>query len=574
MKITAIKTNNFIGARDVDLTIQHPVTIIAGPNGSGKSSIFEAIRHALIGESTRVSIKKDYKQLLTDGSKVGYALVEYDGGRAAITLPNGTHEVVGTLPECLSFLLDAPLLSGLKSDDRGAFLFGLMGIKTDGEHVGQRLTSKGCNPKLVEQIIPFMRAGFEAAHNEASAKTREFRATWKVHTGEAYGSQKAMTWVAEKPTVDTRLLESLRTEAGHLKEKIDQEQSAWSEMNGRVKAAAEQAASIAGIRKKSGSYARIAEKLRVDEISLAEWKEKIDQANSTAGVRLKDEPSYPCPICGTVLRHDHANGNLVEYTPPPPVDVEAVNRISEYQRAHDLLFRSVENDRRDLRDADYAAKLLDDLEAATVAAPNTGEMDTLKVRIEEDTKDLKKALNEITAIETAQRAADEADSRTAKAADAHRTVQQWEEIARALAPDGIPAELLAAALEPINQRLASSAQMAEWARVFIDPADMSITAAGRPYALLSESEKWRTDAMLAEAVSFLSGSKLLVLDRFDVLDLQGREDLLYWLDTLAEEGEIDTALIFGTLKASPAVYGNIEAVWIENGTAGKMKEAA
>jgi hypothetical protein len=39
--------------------------------------------------------------------------------------------------------------------------------------------------------------------------------------------------------------------------------------------------------------------------------------------------------------------------------------------------------------------------------------------------------------------------------------------------------------------------------------------------------------MLAEAISFQSGLRLLVLDRFDVLDAQGRSDLLAWLDVLA-----------------------------------------
>ena len=94
-------------------------------------------------------------------------------------------------------------------------------------------------------------------------------------------------------------------------------------------------------------------------------------------------------------------------------------------------------------------------------------------------------------------------------------------------------------------------------------------------SLLSESEKWRVDAMIAEAVSHLSGLKLLVLDRFDVLDIQGRTDLLAWLDILAANGEIDTALIFGTLKALPGeLPATIGAHWIEAGVMGKLKAAA
>ena len=46
-------------------------------------------------------------------------------------------------------------------------------------------------------------------------------------------------------------------------------------------------------------------------------------------------------------------------------------------------------------------------------------------------------------------------------------------------------------------------------------------------------------------------------------------------DRLIWDNEIDTALIFGTLKALPAQLPEMVAAhWIENGSAGQMKEAA
>jgi hypothetical protein len=76
-------------------------------------------------------------------------------------------------------------------------------------------------------------------------------------------------------------------------------------------------------------------------------------------------------------------------------------------------------------------------------------------------------------------------------------------------------------------------------------------AGQRDYRLLSESERWRVDAMIAEAIAHLSGMRIIVLDRFDVLDQHGRGELLGWLDVLADQKEIDTALVFGTLKEPP-----------------------
>jgi hypothetical protein len=46
--------------------------------------------------------------------------------------------------------------------------------------------------------------------------------------------------------------------------------------------------------------------------------------------------------------------------------------------------------------------------------------------------------------------------------------------------------------------------------------DMAITAEGRAYSLLCESEKWRVDAMIAAAIAELSGVKVMMLDRMDV----------------------------------------------------------
>ena len=50
-------------------------------------------------------------------------------------------------------------------------------------------------------------------------------------------------------------------------------------------------------------------------------------------------------------------------------------------------------------------------------------------------------------------------------------------------------------------------------------------------------------------------------------------DLTAWLDELAARGEIDTALIFGTLKSLPAnLPQTMTAHWLENGVVAQPKE--
>ena len=577
MKITDIKTSNVIGARSVDIKIDRPIILFCGKNHSGKSSLVEAVKMALTGETVRVSLKKDYPQLITAGQTVGYAVVDHDGNQSSITLPSGAHGHTGERPPAiLPYVLDAQRFASLPANDRRSFLFGLMGLRTDGDTVSARMLDKGCDPLKVDQIAPHLRAGFDAAHKEAQSNARDAKSAWSAVSGEAYGSVKAGTWKAPKTAFDSNRLRLDREELVLVTQQIEEGARAIGDMQGRARVQSEQSEKLSGLRQKAALFARAEAKLRKDEAELAEWQAKVENEARKGGKQLPVEPTYSCPACAALLRHDHASGALVEFTPPPIVtEIAEPGKLAEYQSARDLLLKSVENDKRDLADADRSAKMLAEMEGAQgEPAPAPEEIAAAKTMIEARKKASMTLQDTIRTLEQDERAASQADGKTTAASAHHADVAQWEAIADALAPSGIPGEMLAEALGPINERLSGSAEMTDWPRISIE-SDMTLTAGGRPYALLSESEKWRADAMIAEAISNLSGIKLLVLDRVDVLDLAGRDDLLYWLDVLADTGQIETALLFATLKALPAsLPGTVSAVWIENGTAGKVREAA
>ena len=580
MKITSIKTANFLGASNVDLKITKPICLVSGKNHSGKSSVQEAVRMALTGESVRVSLKKDYGRLITEGQTVGYAVVEHDGQQSAITLPAGAHEHTGNarLPAILPYVLDAQRFASLSANDRRTFLFGLMGLRTDGQEVIPRLMDKGCDAGKIDQIAPHLRAGFEAAHKEAQSQSRDAKAAWRAITGETYGSVKAASWKAQRPAHSADRLRLVREELAIVATNYDAAVQELGDMQGRARIQAEQSSKLASLRERAKRYAAIEAKLRKDEAELKEWQVKCEhEARLSGGKQMPAEPTYTCPKCSAVLRHSHANGALVEFTPPPVVGTSEPGRLAEYQKARDLLSRSVANDQRDLANADAAAKTLAEMEDAQSApAPAPEEIEAAKVKVEALKKSRAALQETVKTLEQDERLATQADSKTEAAQGHHADVEQWEAIADALAPNGIPGEMLGEALGPINGRLVDSSSITDWDLVVIC-SDMTITMGdpGRPYALLSESEKWRADAMIAESISHFSGIRLLVLDRVDVLDLDGREDLLYWLDGLAGDSAIETALLFATLKAIPAqLPAGVSAHWIENGIAGKAKEAA
>ncbi|WP_412479878.1 AAA family ATPase [Azonexus sp. IMCC34839] len=606
MKITNITASNFLGASAVNVHLSKPVALIAGKNGAGKSSLQEAIRMALTGETVRVGLKKDYGSLVTDGQESGFVEVETADTSYSVVLPSG--KGIHSDNATLSFVLDAQRFAHMDDKERRTFLFGLIGIKLDGQSVKDRLVAKGCNADKVERIMPILRAGFDAAQKEAASKARDAKASWKTSTGgETWGKEKAAAWqpaplefdasTADDLLKKTRLIISADDEdIGRLQQEIG---AARAETARRQQAESRRAE----LHAKAEKIGRIQDKLSGDTAELAAWEEKVAITREKAGAvpanpkapgefllrglatvtaeflaLSNDYPDvdWPSELLNRAATH-HAeyvklHGDPVGNDAGP--DPEAVAKLPEYEAARDLMLRSVANDKRDLEDA-KAAKAEYDKLIAEQGKPLP------------DIEVMQAKLREITARRDAARAderkysdmASKAAGRAAlveQVAKLHQDVTEWTAISDALAPDGIPSEILADELGPINERLRLSAANAQWEPAQIN-ADMSITYGLRDYAMISESEKWRADAMIAEAVSFMSGIKLLVLDRFDVLDLTGREDLLYWLDGIASDGDIDTALVFGTLKALPSLgqfTHTTEAFWIENGMTGQLKQAA
>lgn len=605
MKITSIQTSNVLGARAIDVKLPKPVTLFAGKNGAGKSSLQEAIRMAMTGESVRVGLKKDYGALVTEGQESGFVEVETADASFSVVLPSGKglHSENPMLP----FVLDAQRFARMDDKERRTFLFGLMGVKLDGASVTQRMLDKGLDGKKVEQIAPFLRAGFDAAQKEAAAKARDAKASWKTATGgETWGKDKAPKWQPAPLPADAEKAGTRHENAVVKMKEVEQELGAAQQALGAAKAKAQARQQMASQRddlvEKAGRIDRIKAKLQRDEAEVAEWQAKVDETRAKAGVApvnpkapgeflLRGLASVTAEFVELTCNHpevewdssllNRAAAHLAEYRKlhgepvvgdaPAQPDAEAVAKLPEYEKALSLVQSAVANDKRDLAAAEQAAAKLKELDEE---AAESIDLEPLQAKVAELTE---KRDGWRADADKYRAVAEQAARRQAvidQAAALHADVLAWTDIADALAPDGIPGEILAEALGPINDRLHVSAGFAEWEQVVIH-SDMRITYGLRDYALISESEKWRTDAMIAEAVSFLAGVKLLVLDRFDVLDLKGREDLLYWLDGMAEDGDIETALLFGTLKALPAQLSErIGAHWIDNGNAGQIKEAA
>ena len=571
MKLTHITAQNYLGASAVDLAITTPVVLLAGKNSAGKSSLQEAIRHAMGGDAARVVLKKDFKALMSDGASSSYATVATSEGEFSIVLPSGKgmHFDHGALP----FVLDPARFARLDANERRGFLFGLFNLSPDGPAVVDALKARGCAAAKIEQVRPLLRAGFDAAAKETQAKARDAKAAWRAVTAEAWGSEKAGKWAAPAPTetYGKDMIAAAEAAVAETDAAIAEANQQIGEARAKARQHAEARRQIEELKAKAARLQAARIKLNLDQAQLDEWTAKLATLPEP-GSNKPAQHLYGCPCCGVALQI--VGGELVKYELPEagPLDPDIETKRKQWSDAVALYTRSVANDQRDIADAERAAQEIVALEKRLGEAPPATEL--LEQLLAGHQTDKKSRAATLAQMFEANRQAQAASENTKKAAAHHADVMAWLAIADALAPDGIPAEMLASALGPINDRLIAAAGMAEWAPVTIT-RDMDILAGGRPYALLSESEKWRADAMIGAAIAELSGLRLLVLDRFDVLDAKGREDLIYWMDAMAAEGLLDTALVFGTMKALPAgLPETITPVWIEGGIAGEMREAA
>lgn len=571
MKLTHITAQNYLGASAVDLAITTPVVLFAGKNGAGKSSLQEAIRHAMGGDAARVALKKDLKALMSDGASSSYATVATSEGEFSIVLPSGKgmHFDHGALP----FVLDPARFARLDANERRGFLFGLFNLSPDGPAVVDALKARGCAAAKIEQVRPLLRAGFDAAAKEAQAKARDAKAAWRAVTAEAWGSEKAGKWAAPAPTetYGKDMIAAAEAAVAETDAAIAEANQQIGEARAKARQHAEARRQIEELKAKAARLQAARIKLNLDQAQLDDWTGKL----ATLPEPGSNKPAphlYGCPCCGVALQI--VGGELVKYELPEagPLDPDVETKRKQWSDAVALYTRSVTNDQRDIADAERAAQEIKDLEQRMGDAPPATER--LEQTLAGHQADRKARAATLAQMFEANRQAQAASESAKKAAAHHADVLAWLAIADALAPDGIPAEMLDDAIDPINASLRGHAMAAEWAETLIS-SDMDILAAGRPYALLSESEKWRADAMIGAAISDLSGLRLLLLDRFDVLDAKGREDLIYWLDGMAADGAIDTALVFGTMKALPAgLPETITPAWIEGGVAGNIKQAA
>lgn len=552
MKLNSITVSNFLGLPHLQHKVTSPIVLVAGDNGAGKSSLQQSIRFALTGVMPRsVSKVSDRVKLITEGAQAGYVQLDTDSGPIKRTIKDA--KLTGQVPDLphLDLCLDAAQFARLDDIARRKLLFAITGTQVNAEVVTEQLHARDIPQSVIDVLIPRLKAGFPTAAEFAKDQAAQSRGAWRTIAGEAYGSVKAETWV-DTPDVALPAGEEIVAQAAKL-----------TDLSGRVAGLNRTVARLEAMLPKEE-----AERLQALAANREHAERALDLAQSRYEAATKktvdiaalvpngDVPtSSPCPHCGEALRIERGAILAGDAAPEDATDHRPALAQAKVE-AHDA-HTAVQDCRRALAESEAAAKTLANLPPP----PTDDELQAAEI-LPEVLQLQQQAESDLAALRRARDAHKAAEERTTEAKAHHTAAAAWKAAEEALAPEGIPSVLLARALDPVNTLLAELALEAAWRQPAVTTA-IELTYGGRPYQFLSESEQWRADALFAAAISVITGTGLLLLDRLDVLAPQHREDAFNWFDFLVDGGRIETVVVAATLKKKPELEG-IDVIWLDS----------
>ena len=533
----AIHIENVLGIRNVDFTIPDGgVVEVVGPNAAGKTSLATCVQ-AVISRQTNplgVSIADSRKVYLRDGDTDGNAALDYDDdqivwrpGNQSVT--SGTDEPL-TIPEAAG-LVDFTVRRSAK--ERAGLLQDVLLPPPEQvmQAVEDQLREHLPADDLRGALAMLKDRGWEPTEAVFSERSREAKRQWQAISGRNYGSRIAADWRPDSWHAD---YDSMT---------VSQAEGAVTDARDAVSALHQvQAISLAEAEEAEAARARIPElrekleaaegafRSRNAEMNAVPLATAIDREATAKRVlaatrAAASESVAACPHCGEPLAV--VGDQIVVYSSDAHEESiglaqeelgEAVRELQAARSASADLAKSVADA------SQYLQIARTDLGVAEHAAGKSGVIDDPERRA---------------AIAEAEQAVEDARAvvpviqARADAAALQQTISRYESIARAIGPQGVRARMLAEGLGQINAGLDVLAEVTEWPRVRI-AADGSVTLADRPLPLCSGSERWRAQACIQLTLAAITGAKMVVLDRTDLLDGHNRASLVRGIHRVVE----------------------------------------
>lgn len=607
MKIQTIEIRNVLALEHVTLDLQAPINLIVGVNESGKSSIRDALQVALTGQARGFKKHEDQAYLIREGAKAADIKITLADGQAISwhKTPKVAATRTGPVPDdaVMAAILSDPFhFLSLEDKARREVLFRLIpGLNpTDGQ-IGNRLLgylhpedkAGRCLVNVIPGEVEAMKnlaacavtKGFAAAETEAITRRRiakRVRDEAKMEEPEDRatigGTEYILPDIKEEEVKDgIATLRAARDKLLQKRGKVEAQTDKLPEMESELEAMEENLSTPPT----PGEVETLVKYLNINRPIL----EKLIAANEALESGTADQlwpeacPAFPgsglaCPRFGAVA---------IPGSPPPDTakveklkadlneqqeEVERLGAELKVAQDREKAFNEFQESYQKL--SEKIAKLKEQQEQVTATAQLDQKIAVLDVR-------MKTGYELLDAVRDFWRKKEAADAAAFKLAEADKEVILYNALAKALAPDGIPSQFIAEALEPVNERLrfASSYLFPEFEdSPLVLTQDLEVYRSS-PYACLSKSARYRAGIAFQVVLAQLAGARLLLIDEADILDPVNRAQLIDFL--LAVRQDFDTILVFATSDhADPSPVPEIQVWWLEEGKVSpvRAREAA
>jgi len=587
--IKGLSITNFMQIPKLELELTAPLNFFGGQNEAGKSSIRDAVLWGFTGQARGLKTHAEQAALIREGSKAtGVSIYLTDGnGFTRRKTSKTSANVMGDIPDIglnPAILFDPyTFLSMPEAHRRELFFKVIPGLNPTEQNIFDRLS---CWPAVTaiaenttdedadDRVVPIIRSiakmaashGFPGAEKEAVMKRREAKRVRDEYKG-AMEPEKTITIDGKEYDIPTLNLPAIEATLKDLRTQKDD----LLRQKGAGEARAKRLATIKGQLEKIETLplppaADFIQLLRQDlagnKYALEVNAEEIKQATV-------QEQFFPA-ICPAITLESMAcpkAGTMVGHTPPDPGTVESLtqNRQGLFKAGDEITAKLAEANKQaeEYQTAMTRKAALEEELAKLESEPEAGA--DLDAEITQRQQRIDRGCAFDRAVFNYNLALDLFKDTQEKLSAAEREVIIYDALQKALAPDGIPSQMIAEALDGINELLEEAAVDLFPGRYLHLTGELEIVLQSSPYVTLSKSAKYRVGVAFQYALARLVGSRILMIDEMDILD--GEHETAFVDFLLAHLSNFDQIMVFFTGDFAGSVSGDprTKTWWLENG---------
>lgn len=549
------RIRNIVGLEHADIALPPGVLLVAGLNGAGKTSLIQALASAAAGtwHIRGIDKKRDLELAVRSGANEGVILLEYEGGSVRVSYPDGKVEQQGRPPEIGTPLgMGVQRFMSLPADKRLQEMqarFQTSPTREDFDRWWREHPTPGFDPdappedkarRAVDLLwADIEESGWDAIAKREAGKVNMVQGRWSEATGSKWGTRLRLEWAP---------VGLHRGEEYSLPDAIAAVADARARLDQLLELASAGKTKRDALRAQVGrlpEMRELHENAKAEADAIEREIEKMVNAMEADGEPMDPRRLPTCPHCQGVLlvRVERGVGYVVEKA-PPRVSLEDYEQAVT-MRAALTSTRQAKRARADELRRDQAAL------AANIALGEAAERELRDIAELPEVSD-----DDLSAARVALDEAEDYRDRVRRLQRAIELNADWEmavQVRDAISAEGIRNTVLARRTSEITMELAAVSHGAEMGEIRLDPDDASLWYEGRPYAMLSESEQWRVDFLMTLVLAKREGTRLLLLDRLDLLHPQARPGVL------KAAAKLRIPVVIGMTARDPAAVPALEA---------------